>query len=102
MGGPWAGGGDPPGVPAVPMSLALKARQKAKRKGGGAKERVFGCDLLEHLQQSGKDGDFLGRGGEPRGDGGVIMGGVTPGSVPVEEVGRGHGDGATRLHHSVE
>eukprot|EP00076_Gallus_gallus_P033849 XP_024999387.1 rho GTPase-activating protein 30-like isoform X2 [Gallus gallus] len=37
------------------MSLALKARQKAKRKGGGAKERVFGCDLLEHLQQSGKD-----------------------------------------------
>ncbi|XP_072214443.1 rho GTPase-activating protein 30 [Excalfactoria chinensis] len=37
------------------MSLALKARQKAKRKGGGAKEKVFGCDLLEHLQQSGKD-----------------------------------------------
>uniref|UniRef100_A0A8C3LCD7 Rho-GAP domain-containing protein n=1 Tax=Chrysolophus pictus TaxID=9089 RepID=A0A8C3LCD7_CHRPC len=55
VGGPWAGGGDPPGVPAVPMSLALKARQKAKRKGGGAKEKVFGCDLLEHLQQSGKD-----------------------------------------------
>ncbi|XP_035202326.1 LOW QUALITY PROTEIN: rho GTPase-activating protein 30-like, partial [Oxyura jamaicensis] len=36
------------------MSLALKARQKARRK-GGAKERVFGCDLLEHLQQSGQD-----------------------------------------------
>ncbi|KAM9264379.1 rho GTPase-activating protein 30 [Morus bassanus] len=36
------------------MSLALKARQKARRKGGG-KERVFGCDLLEHLQQSGQD-----------------------------------------------
>lgn len=37
------------------MSLALKARQKARRK-GGTKERVFGCDLLEHLQQSGQDG----------------------------------------------
>uniref|UniRef100_A0A8C4TSV3 Rho GTPase activating protein 30 n=1 Tax=Falco tinnunculus TaxID=100819 RepID=A0A8C4TSV3_FALTI len=36
------------------MSLALKARQKARRK-GGTKERVFGCDLLEHLQQSGQD-----------------------------------------------
>ncbi|GAB0201123.1 rho GTPase-activating protein 30 [Grus japonensis] len=36
------------------MSLALKARQKVRRKGGG-KERVFGCDLLEHLQQSGQD-----------------------------------------------
>ncbi|KAM6365332.1 LOW QUALITY PROTEIN: rho GTPase-activating protein 30 [Pluvialis apricaria] len=36
------------------MSLALKARQKVRRK-GGAKERVFGCDLLEHLQQSGQD-----------------------------------------------
>ncbi|KAM6309362.1 rho GTPase-activating protein 30 [Podargus strigoides] len=36
------------------MSLALKARQKARRK-GGTKERVFGCDLLEHLQQSGQE-----------------------------------------------
>ncbi|XP_075764245.1 rho GTPase-activating protein 30 isoform X1 [Pelodiscus sinensis] len=36
------------------MSLAMKARQKAKRK-GAAKDRVFGCDLLEHLQQSGQE-----------------------------------------------
>ncbi|XP_053134657.1 rho GTPase-activating protein 30 [Hemicordylus capensis] len=33
------------------MSLAMKAR-KAKRK-GAAKDRVFGCDLVEHLQLSG-------------------------------------------------
>ncbi|KYO27149.1 hypothetical protein Y1Q_0012367 [Alligator mississippiensis] len=37
------------------MSLALKARQKVRRK-GAAKDRVFGCDLLEHLQQSGQEG----------------------------------------------
>ncbi|XP_074020476.1 rho GTPase-activating protein 30 [Numenius arquata] len=36
------------------MSLALKARQKVRRKGGG-RERVFGCDLLEHLQHSGQE-----------------------------------------------
>ncbi|XP_059575342.1 rho GTPase-activating protein 30 isoform X2 [Alligator mississippiensis] len=36
------------------MSLALKARQKVRRK-GAAKDRVFGCDLLEHLQQSGQE-----------------------------------------------
>ncbi|KAM8921560.1 rho GTPase-activating protein 30 [Pelodytes ibericus] len=33
------------------MSLAMKARQKVKRKAG--KDKVFGCDLLEHLQVSG-------------------------------------------------
>ncbi|XP_067425558.1 rho GTPase-activating protein 30 [Emydura macquarii macquarii] len=36
------------------MSLAMKARQKVRRK-GAAKDRVFGCDLLEHLQQSGQE-----------------------------------------------
>ncbi|XP_070622342.1 rho GTPase-activating protein 30 [Erythrolamprus reginae] len=36
------------------MSLAMKARQKVKRK-GPAKDRVFGCDLMEHLQTSGHD-----------------------------------------------
>nr|XP_028566570.1 rho GTPase-activating protein 30 isoform X1 [Podarcis muralis] len=36
------------------MSLAMKARQKVKRK-GQAKDRVFGCDLIEHLQLSGRD-----------------------------------------------
>ncbi|XP_029141697.1 rho GTPase-activating protein 30 [Protobothrops mucrosquamatus] len=36
------------------MSLAMKARQKVKRK-GPAKDRVFGCDLVEHLQSSGHD-----------------------------------------------
>ncbi|XP_038239267.1 rho GTPase-activating protein 30 isoform X2 [Dermochelys coriacea] len=36
------------------MSLAMKARQKVKRK-GAAKDRVFGCDLLEHLQHSGQE-----------------------------------------------
>ncbi|XP_060547895.1 rho GTPase-activating protein 30-like [Pantherophis guttatus] len=36
------------------MSLAMKARQKVKRK-GPAKDRVFGCDLMEHLQSSGHD-----------------------------------------------
>ncbi|XP_013920034.1 PREDICTED: rho GTPase-activating protein 30, partial [Thamnophis sirtalis] len=36
------------------MSLAMKARQKVKRK-GPAKDRVFGCDLVEHLQSSGRD-----------------------------------------------
>uniref|UniRef100_A0A8C5R825 Rho-GAP domain-containing protein n=1 Tax=Leptobrachium leishanense TaxID=445787 RepID=A0A8C5R825_9ANUR len=33
------------------MSLAIKARQKGKKKGG--KDKVFGCDLVEHLQVSG-------------------------------------------------
>lgn len=87
------------------MSLALKARQKAKRKGGGAKEKVFGCDLLEHLQQSGKDGDFWGGGGAggPGGSGeGVRKRGSPLGPVAMEEVGRGRGDGAMRLHHGVE
>ncbi|XP_028911348.2 rho GTPase-activating protein 30 [Ornithorhynchus anatinus] len=32
----------------------MKSRQKGKKK-GGSKERVFGCDLLEHLQHSGQD-----------------------------------------------
>ncbi|XP_038624356.1 rho GTPase-activating protein 30 [Tachyglossus aculeatus] len=32
----------------------MKSRQKGKKK-GGSKERVFGCDLLEHLQNSGQD-----------------------------------------------
>ncbi|XP_053906730.1 rho GTPase-activating protein 30 isoform X2 [Cuculus canorus] len=36
------------------MALALKARHKARRK-GGSRERVFGCDLAEHLQRSGQD-----------------------------------------------
>ncbi|XP_066063070.1 rho GTPase-activating protein 30 isoform X2 [Chamaea fasciata] len=36
------------------MSLALKARQRARRK-GGSRERLFGCDLREHLQRSGHD-----------------------------------------------
>uniref|UniRef100_A0A8C3QLG8 Rho-GAP domain-containing protein n=1 Tax=Cyanoderma ruficeps TaxID=181631 RepID=A0A8C3QLG8_9PASS len=57
---------DPPGAPPAPpgrvpapspcpqMSLALKARQRARRK-GGSRERLFGCDLLEHLQRSGHD-----------------------------------------------
>ncbi|XP_026572267.1 rho GTPase-activating protein 30 [Pseudonaja textilis] len=36
------------------MSLAMKALQKVKRK-GPAKDRVFGCDLVEHLQSSGHD-----------------------------------------------
>ncbi|CAN8206838.1 unnamed protein product, partial [Coccothraustes coccothraustes] len=36
------------------MSLALKARQRARRK-GGSRERLFGCDLCEHLQRSGQD-----------------------------------------------
>ncbi|XP_063039064.1 rho GTPase-activating protein 30 [Melospiza melodia melodia] len=40
--------------PRVPMSLALKARQRARRK-GGSRERLFGCDLQEHLQRSGQD-----------------------------------------------
>ncbi|XP_058677537.1 rho GTPase-activating protein 30 [Ammospiza caudacuta] len=40
--------------PRVPMSLALKARQRARRK-GGSRERLFGCDLQEHLQHSGQD-----------------------------------------------
>ncbi|XP_063483100.1 rho GTPase-activating protein 30 isoform X5 [Symphalangus syndactylus] len=32
----------------------MKSRQKGKKK-GGAKERVFGCDLQEHLQHSGQE-----------------------------------------------
>ncbi|XP_075301402.1 LOW QUALITY PROTEIN: rho GTPase-activating protein 30 [Opisthocomus hoazin] len=51
---PWAGSEPAAGVRAASMSLALKARQKVRRK-GGAGERVFGCDLLEHLRQSGQD-----------------------------------------------
>ncbi|XP_053856921.1 rho GTPase-activating protein 30 [Vidua macroura] len=61
-GPPWRGPRVPgrvpravPGrVPCVPMSLALKARQRARRK-GGSRERLFGCDLREHLQRSGQD-----------------------------------------------
>lgn len=33
----------------------MKSRQKGKKK-GSSKERVFGCDLREHLQQSGQEG----------------------------------------------
>ncbi|PNI19813.1 ARHGAP30 isoform 7 [Pan troglodytes] len=33
----------------------MKSRQKGKKK-GSAKERVFGCDLQEHLQHSGQEG----------------------------------------------
>lgn len=33
----------------------MKSRQKGKKK-GCSKERVFGCDLQEHLQHSGQDG----------------------------------------------
>lgn len=33
----------------------MKSRQKVKKK-GCSKERVFGCDLQEHLQHSGQDG----------------------------------------------
>nr|XP_056709427.1 rho GTPase-activating protein 30 [Euleptes europaea] len=36
------------------MSLAMKARQKVRRK-AAPKDRVFGCDLVEHLQLSGQD-----------------------------------------------
>ncbi|XP_078527733.1 rho GTPase-activating protein 30 isoform X2 [Lissotriton helveticus] len=36
------------------MSLAMKARQKVKKK-GPTKDRVFGCDLLEHLQATGME-----------------------------------------------
>ncbi|KAF6073915.1 Rho GTPase activating protein 30 [Phyllostomus discolor] len=32
----------------------MKSRQKGKKK-GGSKERVFGCDLQEHLQHSGQE-----------------------------------------------
>ncbi|XP_036621631.1 rho GTPase-activating protein 30 [Trichosurus vulpecula] len=32
----------------------MKSRQRGKKK-GGPKERVFGCDLLEHLQHSGQE-----------------------------------------------
>ncbi|CAH2327607.1 rho GTPase-activating 30 isoform X1 [Pelobates cultripes] len=35
------------------MSLAMKARQKGKKKSG--KDKVFGCDLVEHLQLSGQE-----------------------------------------------
>ncbi|XP_066464980.1 rho GTPase-activating protein 30 [Eleutherodactylus coqui] len=35
------------------MSLAMKARQKVKKK--TVKDKIFGCDLLEHLQLSGQE-----------------------------------------------
>ncbi|XP_072285122.1 rho GTPase-activating protein 30 [Pyxicephalus adspersus] len=35
------------------MSLAMKARQKVKKK--IVKDKVFGCDLMEHLQLSGQE-----------------------------------------------
>ncbi|XP_071588852.1 rho GTPase-activating protein 30 isoform X2 [Heliangelus exortis] len=34
--------------------MALRSRHRARRKGGPG-ERVFGCDLLEHLQQTGQE-----------------------------------------------
>uniref|UniRef100_A0A6J0UZ20 Rho GTPase-activating protein 30 isoform X1 n=1 Tax=Pogona vitticeps TaxID=103695 RepID=A0A6J0UZ20_9SAUR len=36
------------------MSLAMKARQRVKKK-GASKDRIFGCDLVEHLQLSGQE-----------------------------------------------
>lgn len=33
----------------------MKSRQKGKKK-GSSKQRVFGCDLQEHLQNSGQEG----------------------------------------------
>ena len=33
----------------------MKSRQRGKKK-GSSKERVFGCDLQEHLQHSGQEG----------------------------------------------
>lgn len=33
----------------------MKSRQKGKKK-GSSKERVFGCDLQEHLQHAGQEG----------------------------------------------
>ncbi|XP_073493345.1 rho GTPase-activating protein 30 [Phyllobates terribilis] len=35
------------------MSLAMKARQRVKKK--TVKDKIFGCDLLEHLQMSGQE-----------------------------------------------
>lgn len=40
----------------------MKSRQKGKKK-GSSKERVFGCDLQEHLQQSGQEGKWPSQGG---------------------------------------
>lgn len=40
----------------------MKSRQKVKKK-GCSKERVFGCDLQEHLQHSGQDGKEANRAG---------------------------------------
>lgn len=37
-----------------PGATAMKSRQKGKKK-GSSKERVFGCDLQEHLQHSGQE-----------------------------------------------
>lgn len=37
----------------------MKSRQKGKKK-GSSKERVFGCDLQEHLQHSGQEGKEAG------------------------------------------
>ncbi|KAM4014556.1 rho GTPase-activating protein 30 isoform 2-T3 [Anomaloglossus baeobatrachus] len=35
------------------MSLAMKARQRVKKR--SVKDKIFGCDLLEHLQMSGQE-----------------------------------------------
>lgn len=39
----------------------MKSRQKGKKK-GSSKERVFGCDLQDHLQHSGQEGKAPGAG----------------------------------------
>lgn len=43
----------------------MKSRQKGKKK-GSSKERVFGCDLQDHLQHSGQDGRRFRSGGARR------------------------------------
>ena len=104
--GGWGGHGQEEvtlrGSPLSPCRWHSKRGRRRSAKAAAPRRGCSAATSWSICSSRGRTVIFWGGGGGPRGDGGVIMGGVTPGSVPVEEVGRGHGDGATRLHHSVE
>lgn len=65
----------------------MKSRQKGKKK-GSSKERVFGCDLQDHLLHSGQDGRRFRSGGARREGAGCHPPGHGPRGRKLREEGR--------------
>lgn len=79
----------------------MKSRQKGKKK-GSSKERVFGCDLQEHLHHSGQEGkeaspELLLGGGEAQGFSSLVDLEGTEAVFPGA-----HGEGAEARGHPQE